>query len=119
MGEAVRIYAERLQTLGHGHPLWWPEHIEDLYGRKREVQIGDVGYVDEDGGFNPLFNIFRPESHEHDEKRTLPEGFQVAPFDFSICSVDTKVDYLPPGPLYNSSVKSRRISGGLAMYVIL
>ena len=116
MGEAARIYAEQLHRFRYGHALWWPEHTRDLDGHKREVEIGDVGYVDEDGAFHPLFNVVRPANHERKEGYTLPPDF--VPFDSATCSIEPKENFILPGPVHSSSIKSRRIRGELAAYVI-
>ncbi|KAI0366169.1 hypothetical protein BV20DRAFT_1124493 [Pilatotrama ljubarskyi] len=49
------IYAAKLFPCGYGHPLWIPEP-SIVSG---EIQIGDVGYLDE-GRFHFLFHAMRP-----------------------------------------------------------
>ncbi|KAH8101579.1 hypothetical protein BXZ70DRAFT_933946 [Cristinia sonorae] len=52
-----KIYEDELYSKGYGLPLWYPEPSTDATGNEsgREIQIGDVGYV-EDGVFFSLFN---------------------------------------------------------------
>lgn len=47
------IYAKHLFKLGKGYPLWQPEPTR--YG---EVQIGDVGFLD-DGAFYRTCNVIK------------------------------------------------------------
>jgi hypothetical protein len=53
------VYTRLLLPKGHGCPVWCPEPDENLPLAYREsgVRIGDVGRIDPDGGFDPLFNI--------------------------------------------------------------
>jgi hypothetical protein len=59
MSNASEVYTRLLLPKGHGCPIWCPEPIENLPLASREsgVRIGDVGRIDPDGGFDPLFNI--------------------------------------------------------------
>ncbi|KAI0092298.1 hypothetical protein BDY19DRAFT_591513 [Irpex rosettiformis] len=112
MGEAARVYAEQLNRFSYGHALWWPEHTKGPNGRKREIDIGDVGYVDKDGAFHPLFNVTYAADDERNANRVPAGNFVV--LDYHAGSVETKESFLPPGPLHSSSVSSRSIEGELA-----
>jgi hypothetical protein len=66
------IYAEELSKLGYGHPLWLPEGSSD----SQAAELGDVGYIDEDGAFEFMFN-FRLDYKGHQDKdmgRFIPPG---------------------------------------------
>lgn len=114
MGEASRVYAEELQKLKYGHPLWWPAHTKGPGGREREIEIADVGYIDEDGAFKSLFNIAHNQEHELNGNATLPIS---TPFQLFSDSVDVKPSYLSKGPLCSFSVKSNQIKAEMTVYV--
>ncbi|KAF9016264.1 hypothetical protein BDZ89DRAFT_1045891 [Hymenopellis radicata] len=53
------VYRRLLSRTGHGYPLWIPdpdENLPEAY-RKDGINIGDVGLLTEDGGFDFLFNV--------------------------------------------------------------
>ncbi len=65
---------------GYGYPLWLPEPSDDLppdYIRGG-TQIGDLGYLDEDGGFVYLFNVGKAINDPVNVGRT-PPGFDPLP----------------------------------------
>lgn len=90
------IYATQLGTLGHGHPLWSPEPRDDL-----EVQLGDVGIVNDDGAFVRLFNITCSESHKLN-KHGVPHDFQ--PYELNRELIAIRNRYIFPGFLMSSSM---------------
>jgi hypothetical protein len=47
------VYATQLSELGFGRPFWFPESTDD----RLEIQLGDVGYFDEQGLFVVLFSV--------------------------------------------------------------
>lgn len=79
MGLAAMAYAEQLSAYGYSHPLWFPEPAEEK-GRAREIELGDVGYFDEDGGFKSLLNITVNSTHELNAGG-VPEGFEPVEFN--------------------------------------
>ncbi|KAI0753572.1 hypothetical protein BC629DRAFT_1297029 [Irpex lacteus] len=105
MGLAARVYAEQLSTYGYGHPLWFPEPADEQ-GRTREIELGDVGYFDEDGGFRSLFNITVHAAHELNAGG-VPEGFEPVEFNDRLRSV--RDGYLQPRPYCSESVKARAV----------
>ena len=115
MGEAARGYAEQLQRYGHGHALWWPQHTQGPDGLKREIDIGDVGYIDRDGAFHPLFNVTYSADDERNAGCVPTDNF--APLAYSPNAVEMKESFLPAGPMHSSSVTSRRSNVGFAVYV--
>jgi hypothetical protein len=113
MGEPATIYAESLARYKHGYPLWWPEPTKHLGGKVREVEIGDVGYVDEDGAFNTIFNVTYEANHERNDGVT-PPSFKPLAFDRN--SVAVKEQFYTRGPLFSTSVRSQEIDTHLVTY---
>ena len=107
MGEAARVYDEQLQVYKLGHPLWWPEHTKGPNGQRREIEIGDVGYIDSDGAFHPLFNVTYAADDERNAGRLPTDGF--VPLRYSTSAIDPKENFLSPGPMHSRSVSSRRV----------
>ncbi|KAK0433787.1 hypothetical protein EV421DRAFT_1909835 [Armillaria borealis] len=66
---APDIYASLLLSKGHGYPLWLPGPPSNL---PNGTQIGDLGILNDDGGFTYLFNVCKDAS---DENRA-PPGFE-------------------------------------------
>ena len=52
---AAEVYAEQLNRLNYGYPLWHPEPPNDA----DEIHVGDVGFV-RDGAFYRMFNALVP-----------------------------------------------------------
>ncbi|KAI0084198.1 hypothetical protein BDY19DRAFT_997915 [Irpex rosettiformis] len=102
MGRSATIYAEQLSERGYGHPLWFPEPTKGLDGHFRDPQLGDVGYIDEDGGFRRLFNVTVGPEHELNAGG-VPDGF--VPINFKQELADVKERFLAPGPLCSGSIK--------------
>ncbi|KAH8823062.1 hypothetical protein DL96DRAFT_261192 [Flagelloscypha sp. PMI_526] len=65
----ARLYTEELYKAGHGLPLWDPQPLF----KGKPVEIGDVGLITEDGGFEILFNATVPA--EEQEQYRLPPNF--------------------------------------------
>lgn len=74
---ASEVYARSLLPEGHGYPMWVPKPADNLPQeyRDRGVDIGDVGIVTSDGGFDFLFSVCLPANHPINFERT-PEGFK-------------------------------------------
>lgn len=70
-------------------------------GRTRNVCLGDVGYVDEDGGFRSLFNITVDATDELNAYG-VPEGFVPVEYNTNLKSV--KEDFLNPQPFCSKNV---------------
>jgi hypothetical protein len=58
-------------------PLWNPSPgLEtDPQEWRYHVNIGDVGFFNDEGGFDTLFNIFLPKEQNHDHHHTPPDDF--------------------------------------------
>ena len=57
-----------------GYPLWFPEPSNTLPHSYQQDghQIGDVGIVDPESGFDVLFNICKPSSHALHKRHDIP-----------------------------------------------
>lgn len=109
---AANIYAELLALRKHGHPMWFPEPSEGLDGRIREIQLGDVCYLNEQGGFRRLFNITVDAQHELN-KGGVPEGFIPVVFtSLAILRCRTE-DAINPGVLCSEGVEHTRLEGSI------
>lgn len=85
--------------------MWFPEPISSLDGERHEVLIGDVGHIDEDGGFRRIFNVTVDADH-HLNSGGVPDGFE--PLRFDSRWNNTREGYLNPGYICSKSVKGRR-----------
>lgn len=116
MGLSATVYAELLSRYGHGHPLWDPEPSEGLDGCVRDVQLGDVGYIDAYGGFRRLFNITVDAQHELNAGG-VPTDF--TPIAFNQSLKRHKEDALGPGPLCSEGVESHALEAQISGQVEL
>lgn len=72
------IYPSLMLRRGHGYPLWLPEPISNLPPDcvRHGTQIGDLGYLADNGGFNYLFNVFKDaEDPVNLNWHSVPHGF--------------------------------------------
>ncbi|KAF9528877.1 hypothetical protein CPB83DRAFT_302907 [Crepidotus variabilis] len=72
-----QIYHDQLLYKGRGAPLWLPGpnlRLPKAY-RLEGVRIGDVGIINESGGFSFLFNIFEHKDSEINRGK-VPGGFE-------------------------------------------
>ena len=67
------VYAKYLPK-DCGYPLWFPEPSKTLPLSYQQDghQIGDVGIVDPESGFDVLFNICKPSSHALHKRHDIP-----------------------------------------------
>lgn len=82
--------------------------MEGLGRKCHEVQIGDVGYIDEDGAFRRLFNITVDADHFLNAGG-VPQGF--APLKFSENLITVRPRALDAGAYCSNSVKKHDIEG--------
>ncbi|KIK49990.1 hypothetical protein GYMLUDRAFT_266261 [Collybiopsis luxurians FD-317 M1] len=76
----MEVYTRELLVHGRGYPLWQPkpaENMPEAY-RKEGVRIGDVGFLDESGGFFFLFNVCLPADDPVNVRR-VPREFEPIP----------------------------------------
>ncbi|KAK0476272.1 hypothetical protein EDD18DRAFT_1089252 [Armillaria luteobubalina] len=66
------IYASLILLKGHGYPLWVPEPRSN---RPNRIQIGDLGILNDNGGFTYLFNVCKGASDSVNENG-VPPGFE-------------------------------------------
>ncbi|KAK0433773.1 hypothetical protein EV421DRAFT_1994059 [Armillaria borealis] len=69
---APDIYASLMLPKGHGYPLWLPGPPSNL---PNGTQIGNLGVLNDDGGFTYLFNVCKDASDSVNENR-VPPGFE-------------------------------------------
>lgn len=96
------VYAELLSKRGHGTALWDPDPVRDETLEEGnpeiwDVAIGDVGILDEKGGFTSYFNVIQSKDGPKN-KDGLPDNFE--PLSFHRKLRISKKDYLDPGPIY-------------------
>ncbi|KAK0470914.1 hypothetical protein IW261DRAFT_1425595 [Armillaria novae-zelandiae] len=72
---APDIYVPLLLPQGYGYPLWLPGPLENLPSDciRDGTQIGDLGYLADDGGFVYLFNVGKDASDPVNLHRTPPD----------------------------------------------
>ncbi len=74
------IYRSQLIRNGHGQPFWYPE--PDTSGEEEYVETGvcpgDVGILNDSGGFDFLFNIFKPAGHPRHGNNVPPDFVPLA-----------------------------------------
>jgi hypothetical protein len=103
-----QVYVEQLERLKFGRPLYNPEH---------PVDIGDVGFFQQDtGNFRPLFNIFFEARDQPYARFGSPEGYEPLSQDY-LCFTSTK-DYFPPQPIKSSSVETKSVGLEASAYVV-
>lgn len=103
MGSAAVVYADQLFSYGYGHALWRPEPMEGLDGQEYGVELGDVGYIHENGSFRRLFNITKGPLHVLNAGG-VPVGFQ--PQQLKKALISTSERFLDPGLLQSQTVRS-------------
>ena len=94
----ANVYVDELSRYGQGIPLWCPEPPDGHLG----VEIGDVGYIDEDGQFHRLFNATVEAEH--------PLNAGVVPQDFERLIIPpqciaVKPNYFRAGPITSKGVR--------------
>ncbi|ESK85279.1 kinase-likeprotein [Moniliophthora roreri MCA 2997] len=102
-----QIYADLLLPLQHGHPLWLPKptkHSLPKEYRRQGVQIGDVGVITSDGGFEFLFNVCLPADHPINQFRGTPSNFTPIRWNGPIHQTP---NYFRPGELICSRSSER------------
>jgi hypothetical protein len=106
-----QVYVAELERLKFGRPLYNPEH---------PVNIGDVGFFQQDSGnFHALFNIFcdgGEQPYAYYTRHGLPSGFE--PLSKDHVYITTTNDYFPPQPIQSSSVASKGVEMEASMYVM-
>ncbi|TFK38861.1 hypothetical protein BDQ12DRAFT_735106 [Crucibulum laeve] len=75
---SCKIYVDHMLRHRHGFPLWLPQPdlLLPLEYREEGINIGDVGIITPDGGFDFLFNFWLPRTHPV-QPLNLPEDFDL------------------------------------------
>ncbi|KAJ3529622.1 hypothetical protein NM688_g7831 [Phlebia brevispora] len=102
MAQVAEVYAEQLNSLRLGHPLWSPEPVA-----AGDVQIGDVGLV-EKGCFHRFFNVTVPPEHPWNSLG-VPPGFVPVPIPEKF--KHRNLDVLSAGLHGSESVTSTKVDG--------
>lgn len=80
---SIETYAWLLLPQGRGYPLWKPKvdssHLPEKY-RRDGIHFGDVGFLNEFGGFEFLFNACHSADH--------PLNIGGVPADFELLELD-------------------------------
>jgi hypothetical protein len=93
------VYVTELERLKFGRPLYNPEH---------PVNIGDVGFFEQDtGNFCPLFNVFLDAAEQINADFGSPNDF--IPLSRRHLRITTTNDYFPPQPIKSGSVETRGV----------
>ncbi|KAF9267695.1 hypothetical protein L218DRAFT_893714 [Marasmius fiardii PR-910] len=103
-----QLYTRALYPRRRGCPLWVPEPNEDLPAEYHEigVQMGDVGVLTDDGGFDFVFNACRSSSDPINQGG-VPDGFQPLTIGRTF-STHTHSHFFPPDHLVLSAGAKRR-----------
>ncbi|KAL0058243.1 SCF ubiquitin ligase complex subunit cdc4 [Marasmius tenuissimus] len=103
------IYARLFYPLRHGYPLWCPDPndaLSDDY-KANGIQIGDVGVVTEDGGFDFAFNVLR-EADDPINEFGVPHGF--VPLGWDGRKRENRTRFPPNIPLHSRHAERRDIN---------
>jgi hypothetical protein len=94
---AAKIYEREMYKLRHGMGIWEPEE---------RVDIGDVGFLTEAGGFFRLFNVLL---HENDtsQHHGVPEGFEL--LELPSHAIKKNDHYFHPDILQSQTVMRKTI----------
>ncbi len=71
---APGTYVPMLIPRGHGYPLWVPRPHVDSPIMNRGIEIGDLGYLADDGSFVFLFNVCH-DAEDEVNREGVPPGF--------------------------------------------
>ena len=114
MGTVADVYAELLSQYKYGHPLWYPEPSESYDGCVRHIKLGDVGFLDDIGGFRPLFNITMA-ANDPLNKDKVPANF--IPIKYNPDLRVKKERAIDPGVLCSEGVKGRKVEAQIMGHV--
>lgn len=108
MALAPRIYAEELESLGNGRGIWFPEYP------KTGLEIGDVGYIDDDGCFKRIYNVTESNAGvDPKDEDAIPAPSDFKPLKIRSVLKDAKQHYFNPGVITSKSVKKMTVGGNV------
>ncbi|THU95764.1 hypothetical protein K435DRAFT_665696, partial [Dendrothele bispora CBS 962.96] len=88
-----------LYPQGEGYPLWIPEPSDEtLENCKDGIEVGDVGFITQDGSFEFLFNLTLPANHDIHKWR-VPSNFE--PLNL-VAGNSNRKNYFLPGQTVHS-----------------
>lgn len=112
------IYTRSLVKEGHGLPFWIPEpdaRLPEEY-LARGVWIGDVLILEEDGGYDYMFNILASADNPINQGR-VPEGF--IPLSFDPKEISERGMLHPKGAVISSiQVSQIRLNADAAVPIV-
>ncbi|KAF5343735.1 hypothetical protein D9757_014646 [Collybiopsis confluens] len=111
------VYASLLFLRGKGYPMWRPRsrnsRLPDIHKREG-IQIGDLGFINDSGGFEYLFNICHSADHELNAGRVPQEFKPLLDIDLDDVADDAE-EYEPgshvasnPHRIHKSKIESER-----------
>ena len=103
---AWNVYAEQLFSHGHGYPLWQPDPDRSA----GEVEIADVGWIDQ-GGFYQLFNARRNPT-DRQIRGSVPKGFE--PFNPPNLIVSGPHELIKQRHIFSKTIEDVVVSGGVS-----
>ena len=74
----------------------------------QEVQLGDVGFIDDEGSFMRFFNV-TVDANDDMNKDGVPGGFEPVSLNKRLCKTMPRCH--PPGPLTSSSIRHKSAKG--------
>ncbi|KAJ7863769.1 hypothetical protein B0H14DRAFT_2348757 [Mycena olivaceomarginata] len=103
------LYSRLLLAKGHGYPLSYPQPPDDLplESRTRGVQIGDVGVLTSDGGFDTFFNICRSQN-DVGNRFGVPTGFETVRL-YPADVLSRRLFHRPGSHVSNTRLNKRRL----------
>ncbi|KIK56577.1 hypothetical protein GYMLUDRAFT_778847 [Collybiopsis luxurians FD-317 M1] len=107
-------YAQFMFPQKRGYPLWKPKpqggRLPGIY-KQKGVHIGDIGILNEFGGFSYLFNTCHPANHELNLGR-VPENFEQL-LDIDYDDIEESEEFEPGSHIASqpSSIRKVKIAG--------
>ncbi|KAF7348626.1 Tkl tkl-ccin protein kinase [Mycena venus] len=103
------LHSRLLLAKGHGYPLSHPQPSDDLppESRARGIEIGDIGVLTSDGGFDTFFNICRARD-DAVNRFGVPTGFEAVHLDPADV-LSRRLYHRPGSHVSNTRIIKRRL----------